>query len=258
MQLFKRFINWNRGASQWFDRMFLPADYRIDGNRDYVDNLVRTYVRPGDLIYDVGGGKRPFFSAEEKHESSLRVTGIDISERELTRAPVGAYDEILACDIAEVAGRRDGDVVICQAVLEHVRDTENAFKGIASLLKAGGKALIFVPSRNAVFARMNLLLPQKMKESILYGIYPSTRESQGFPSFYHRCTPYDFIQLSRKNGMAVEHTRFYYKSSYFEFLFPAYVLWRLYQRIAIMLIGNQAAETFFMVLVKGPPLSRSD
>lgn len=253
MQLFRRFVKLNRSASQWFDRVFMPVSYRVDGNRDYVDNLVRTYVRSGDLVYDVGGGKNPFFSAEEKGELSLRVTGIDINERELARAPVGAYDELSACDIAEVAARQDGDVVICQAVLEHVKDTENAFKGIASLLKSGGRALIFVPSRNAVFARMNLLLPQKLKESILYGIYPSTRESQGFPSFYHRCTPRDFMELSRENGMVVEHARYYFKSSYFEFLFPVYVLWRLYQLVALLVIGNQAAETFSMVLAKRAP-----
>lgn len=253
MQLFRRFIKWNRKASQWFDRVFIPASYRVDGNRDYLDNLVGTYVRSGDVIYDVGGGKNPYFSTAEKRGLSLRVTGIDISERELVRAPVGAYDELMACDIAEVAGRRDGDVVICQAVLEHVKDTENAFKGIASLLKSGGRALIFVPSRNAVFARMNLLLPQKLKENILYGIYPSTRESQGFPSFYHRCTPRDFMELSRENGMVVEHARYYFKSSYFEFFFPVYVLWRLYQRVALLVIGNQAAETFSMVLAKRAP-----
>lgn len=253
MQLFRRLIDWNRKASQWFDRVFLPASYRVDGNRDYVDNLVRSHVRPGDLIYDVGGGKNPFFPAEEKSGLSLRVTGIDISEQELARAPAGAYDETLACDIAKLVGRRDGDVVICQAVLEHVKDTENAFKAMASLLKAGGQALIFVPSRNALFARINLLLPQGMKESILYGIYPSSRESQGFPSFYHRCTPRDFARMAHENGMAVEHARYYFKSSYFEFFFPAYVLWRLYQRIAVLLIGNQAAETFSMVMVKRSP-----
>ncbi len=148
------------------------------------------------------------------------------------------------------SGREDGDVIICQAVLEHVKDTENAFRAMASLLKPGGRALIFVPSRNAVFARINLLLPQKMKEAILYGIYPSTRESQGFTSFYHRCTPGDFIQLTQENGMAVEHARYYYKSGYFEFFFPVYVLWRLYQQIAVWLVGKQAAETFAMVLAK--------
>lgn len=171
----------------------------------------------------------------------------------MARAPAGAYDETLACDIAKLVGRRDGDEVICQAVLEHVKDTENAFKAMASLLKAGGQALIFVPSRNALFARINLLLPQGMKESILYGIYPSTRESQGFPSFYHRCTPRDFARMAHENGMAVEHARYYYKSCYFEFFFPAYVLWRLYQGIAVLLIGNQAAETFSMVFAKRSP-----
>jgi SAM-dependent methyltransferase len=252
MHILRYLINLNRNMSQWFDRVFLPSEYRIDGNREYVEKLVRSYVKQGDFIYDVGGGKNPFFSPEEKKLLSLRVVGIDISEQQLSRAPTGAYDQISASDIAEVAGDSDGDIVICQAVLEHVRDTENAFRAIASLLNSGGRALIFVPCRNALFARLNNLLPQKAKERILYGIYPSTRESQGFPSFYHRCTPRDFTNLAQANGMSVEYARHYYKSSYFEFLFPVYVLWRIYQLIAKMLIGNQAAETFSMILVKRP------
>ena len=250
MGLFRKFVDFNRRLSKYFDSHFVAAAYCVDGNRDYKDNLVRHYVSVGCTIYDVGGGKGPFFSLEEKENLKLNVIGIDISNAELSRAPEGAYDCIFASDIAEVEGGGDGDVVICQAVLEHVQDTEGAIRAISSLLKEGGLALIFVPCRNALFARLNMLLPQKIKELILYSIYPSTREAQGFPSYYLRCTPRDFAGMANNNGMDVEVEKFYFKSSYFEFLFPVYVLWRIYQWVAVRLVRYQAAETFSMVLVK--------
>lgn len=250
MHPFRCFINLNRKASQWFDRIFMSPSYRIDGNTDYMYNLVRSNIKRGDLIYDVGGGKSPFFTVEEKKTLSLRIVGIDISNEELSRAPAGAYDQVSARDITQVDGDCNGDVVICQAVLEHVTDTKSAIRAIASLLKVGGRALIFVPSRNALYARINMLLPQKLKERILYWVYPETHERRGFPSYYNLCTPRDIYQLAQISGMTVEHVRYYYKSSYFEVIFPVYILWRINQLIMRFFIGNQSAETFSMVMVK--------
>src|SRR5262249_9719381 len=72
-------------------------------------------------------------------------------------------------------GSSEADLVICQAVLEHVADTGSAMSCIASMLKPGGVALLFIPSRNAAFARLNLALPSGFKRALLHGLYPSTR-----------------------------------------------------------------------------------
>ncbi len=72
--------------------------------------------------------------------------------------------------------------MICQALLEHVPSTERAFRAIGSLLKPGGLALIFAPSRNAVFARLNLLLPQRLKRAILFAVFPESRYRDGYSS----------------------------------------------------------------------------
>ncbi|MDE3022001.1 MAG: class I SAM-dependent methyltransferase [Pseudomonadota bacterium] len=197
----------------------------------------------------LGGGKQPFVSPEKKAALSLNVVGIDISQSELDIAPVGGYDETVCADIANVHGVGDGDLVICQAVLEHVKDTEGAMRSIASLLKPGGKAF-FVPSQNAVFARLNVLLPENLKRKILYGVYPNARAAQGFPSFYHKCTPDDFIDMAKHNGLTEVESRYYYISSYFSFLFPVYLIWRIWVVLFKFYASHQAAETFSMVLVK--------
>lgn len=250
MKIIRSFITWNVSISKWFDRKFLPPALLLDGNQDFLLNFAPKYLSSNQKIYDVGGGKQPYIDVTKKQRLNLTVIGVDISASELAKAPSGAYDETICADIAQYKGRNDGDIVICQAVLEHVKDTPGAIASISSLLKPGGKALIFVPSRNALFARLNLLLPQKIKERILFSVYPTSRAAQGFPSFYYRCTPDDFIALANASNMELTAAKYYYISSYFGFFFPLYVVWRIWILLFKLVAGHQAAETFSMMLVK--------
>jgi len=40
-------------------------------------------------------------------------------------------------------------------LLKHVSDVQAALVNIATILKPGGRVLIFIPSRNAIFDRLN-------------------------------------------------------------------------------------------------------
>jgi len=232
-----------------FDK-FLPGEHRIDGNADFIDNLVPQYTPAGAVVYDAGGGRNPLISMERKSQLRLNVVGLDIDAGELAGAPSGRYNRTICADIVSYRGAGDADLVICQALLEHVVDTGHALESIASILKPGGLALLFVPSRNAVYARINLLLPQKLKERILFGIYPHMRRSQGFPAYYDRCTPAALAALALRKGLHVVERRVYFQSDYFRFCFPIHALWRLWVLLFRKLAGCQAAETFSLVLQK--------
>lgn len=237
-----------------FDRLF-AAELRVDGNSTFRRSLVWWHVRPGMLVYDVGGGKRPFFSPEQKSNLKLRVCGVDISQAELDAAPAGSYDTALCADITSFKGSSDADLVICRAVLEHVPDTDRALGAIASILRPGGKALLFVPCRNAFFARLNLLLPHQFKRNVLFALLPETQAAHGFRSYYHRCTPADFRAMSAGLGLAVEELKTYSMSAYFSLFFPMYLLWRSWTLMARRLGWEQACETFSVVLRKPVALS---
>jgi 2-polyprenyl-6-hydroxyphenyl methylase/3-demethylubiquinone-9 3-methyltransferase len=235
----------------WLSRKFdelLPADYRIDGNRNFREEVVPAYLQRGQTVYDIGGGKQPCLSVDRKNALDLNIVGIDIDADELRQAPDGAYDDVVCVDISTYRGDEQADIVICQALLEHVRDVEAAFAAIRSCLKLGGRALIFVPSRNAVFARLNILLPERLKRTILHTVFPNTRNAQGFPSFYDNCTPNDFVRMASTHSFTVEEARYFYKSSYFSFFFPFYFVWRIWVVLFRTLRKEQAAETFSMVL----------
>ena len=245
------FIESQRALSEDFDSL-LPTHYSVDGHDDFMSSLIPRFLRSGATVYEVGGGKHPSIDLATKRKLGLRVIGLDISASELAAAPKGIYDDTIAGDICNIRGAGDGDLIICKGVLEHVKDAECAFAGLQSLLKPGGVALLFVPSRNAVFSRLNRLLPESFKRRILFTIFPHKKTDSGFPAWYDRCTPRDFRELARLNGMEVLDEHHYYRSSYFSFFFPLYLGWRFWVLAFHAVMGSQAAETFTMALMRVP------
>ncbi len=243
----RKFVESQKQLSRAVDS-HLPRELWVDGNRDFVDVVVPRYLSPSLTVYDVGGGKHPLVSAEAKRNLALRVIGLDIDERELKRAPAGCYDEIVVADLSSYRGRGDADLVICQALLEHVKNTDGAIAAIGSLLKPGGVALLFVPSKNAPFARLNRALPEALKRALLFSIFPGSSEGHGFPAYYDRCTPGDMEAMAERHGLRVRDLNAYYQSTYFSFFFPLYVAWRAWTIFGKNVIGAQAAETFTVVL----------
>ena len=249
MGFFRRFLD---NQIVWSNRLdtLLPHGFRIDGNQDFIHNFATEYLTPAALVYDVGGGKQPMISVESKQELGIRVVGVDIDENELRSAPAGAYDSVVCCDITRYQGRGDADVVLCQALLEHVADTASALRAIESILKPGGVALLFVPSANAVYARLNRFIPERLKRAILFHIFPEAAKAQGFRAYYDRCTPHGIQLVAGDLGLRTERMRLYYRSDYFAFLAPIYALWRAWILAFYAIDRERAAETFSVALRK--------
>jgi SAM-dependent methyltransferase len=169
-------------------------------------------------------------------------------------APAGVYDETICCDVTDYLSDAQADIVICAALLEHVRDTGAALRGIASLLKPRGVALLFVHSRNAVYTRINRITPEWFKRWLPRAIYGDFAEIEagliGFPAYYDRCTPRDICAMAQTTGFSIESLRVYFASAYMQFLPPLRVAWRLWQILFRKLVGDQAAETMSVVLRK--------
>jgi 2-polyprenyl-6-hydroxyphenyl methylase/3-demethylubiquinone-9 3-methyltransferase len=249
----RRFVDWQQRICSRFDRL-LPAEYSVSGKRHFLQEIVTSHLPEHAVVYDIGGGKNPTIPTAEKAARHLHVVGLDADLTELAKAPDAAYDRTVVADITRFKGGADADLVICSTVFEHVRDTEAAISVIATILRPGGRLLIFVPSRNALFARLNLLLPEAVKRGIMFALFPQKRRLQGFPAYYNKCTPREMRALLARYGYEVEQLHTYYKSNYFSFLVPLYVLWRFYQLIQRPLRGEQAAETFTIVArkIQGP------
>lgn len=248
--ILKSFLEYNKRLSEKLDQM-LPDCYREGGNDHFRSNVVPYLLKPDMRVYDLGGGSRPCLSAEEKTELRLVVIGVDVDADELSRAPVGSYDKSIVADLTRFVGHGDGDLAICQSTLEHVTDTSAAMRGISSTLKPGGLASIFAPNRNALFARINLLLPENFKRKILFTFFPNKALGHdGFKAYYANCTPNKLRKIADTCGLDFLQEHAFWKSTYFSVFFPAYLLWRLWTIVGRSLIGSEVSENFILVFRK--------
>lgn len=252
--MMRQFINWQMAISVGFDRLF-PQKYCLDGQTVFQRVVAPRFISKGMTIYDVGAGKRPYITRAMKDDLTLTVIGLDIDQRELDLAPEGAYTRTVCADISVYEGNRDADLVICQAVLEHVLDVGRALRGIASILRPGGAALIFLPCRNALYARLNTLLPQRLKRKLLFTIFPNQRRICGFPSYYDRCTPRGISKLAAQHKLLVREIHPYYYSPYFTFFFPFHLIWRAWSLFSRAFAGDEGAETFTIILEHCDPMN---
>ena len=250
--LARRFLDLNRRISRAADRALAPAAMRLDGFGAFNNEVLERLVAPGQLVYELGGGSQPFLWESRRAELGIGLIGLDISAEELAAAvPPHCYDRTIVADITRWRGAGDGDLVICRSTLEHVRDMDGALAGIASALKEGGRAALFMPCRNAPFAWLNRLLPERAKRLMLYAAFPEKAEGHdGFPAFYDRATPREIVTLAAAHGLSPVERRVFWMSDYFSVFFPAFLLWRAWTHLARALIGDNFCETFALVLEK--------
>jgi SAM-dependent methyltransferase len=215
---------------------------------DFAHRVVPEMLRAGMHVWDVGCGSRTVVAGTTKKALRLKVTGLDVDQSELALMEPGVCDETVVADLCLFRGDGSADLVLCQDVLEHVADVNRAFAGLVSIVKPGGKIAICAPCRNALFARLNLLLPECAKRSLLYWIWPRKADGHsGFPARYDRCTINDFTALADAHGLEVCELRAYWRTTYFTFLLPLWALWRAWQIVARAAVGDQAAEGFVLI-----------
>ena len=99
-------------------------------------------------ILDFGCGKGAMFSEIAKINPSAALIGVDVSEKALksARKKVQNHSFILVKEGEKLPFKENCfDFIIASDVLEHIYDTELAFKELCRVLKHNGKILISVP-----------------------------------------------------------------------------------------------------------------
>lgn len=200
MNVFRLFVALNQNLSRRFDSIFSDK-IREDGNQYFLQKLLPKALQRNNVVYDAGGGFQPCITAVKKAVLNIELVGVDISGSELDAAPPRTYDRTITADICNFEGEEDADIVVCQALLEHVPNTPGAIKSMASILKPDGRIFIFVPSRNAVFARLNLISPEAIKLKLLHTFFPKKTGHAGFKAYYDHCTPSQIENLAVTNNL---------------------------------------------------------
>jgi 2-polyprenyl-6-hydroxyphenyl methylase/3-demethylubiquinone-9 3-methyltransferase len=226
---------------------------RSSGMNEFRRRVVPGLLRPGLRVLDVGGGRAPVIPSETVERLDLKVIGLDVSEAELLAAPRGSYAELVVGDMTDARIPGTFDLILSQAVLEHVHDTRRAIANLAGVLSKGGTMAHFVPCRNAPFAVLNRLLGNSLARRILFGIYPERERSSGFPAYYDRCVPSELGQICKASGLEIVSLEPYFVSDYWQFFAPAHALDLSRQVIMHWLRASDLAETMVVVARKPPP-----
>lgn len=243
ISVIRNFIETNRTLSSRFEGLF--NFNRDDGLllREVFENL-ESY----SSIADVGGGKKPAKEIIGKVTDNLVYDGYDISLDELNEAR-NSYTDIYQLDLtSNITDIKRYDLIICLNTLEHVSDVKPAIKNLAEMLNDGGHLYIKLPSKYAIFAQLNKLLPQTLKKNLLHAVFPE-KVGDGFEAYYDCACPDQIIEISHKNGLSLIEKNLVKWSSYFTFFLPLYILWRMVT-IFQNVFNKNYCESFEILLKK--------
>lgn len=223
--MLREFIDINKRLSQYVDGFVVRPNDDKTVLKEFIANISNT-----ELVADVGGGKKPAkIMVGAEGAVGARYDGFDLSLDELLQAE-DIYSSVYALDITEPneVCQEKYHKIICRSTLEHVLDTEKAIFSLSKMLRDGGQLYICVPYRFAIFAIVNRILPNEFKKRMLHYIFPK-KCGDGFPAYYLDCTLSRMERVAAKSGLAKtpDTVNKVYMSSYFTFLFPLYLIWRI-------------------------------
>ena len=94
-------------------------------------------------VLDVGSGTKAW--PQLLADCGYQVTAIDEGDSYWGVQPVNRHHHLLRDDITAPTLTSEFDAVTCISVLEHIPDHDAAVRGLRSLLKRGGHAIVSVP-----------------------------------------------------------------------------------------------------------------
>lgn len=152
----------------------------------FVKNLIETYsIR---TICDIGGGANPLLDLDYIERKHLDYTVLDISEKELEKAPK-QYSKI-NCNIADKNFNleRRFDFAFSKMLAEHTKDAAKFHKNVFTLLNPGGIAVHFFPTLYTLPFFINRIFPDEITQKLLDLFSPrDSYQYSKFPAYYKWC-----------------------------------------------------------------------
>jgi 2-polyprenyl-6-hydroxyphenyl methylase/3-demethylubiquinone-9 3-methyltransferase len=245
-----RFLEANRQASRYLEARLPQA--RVNTQQIYQET-VGDYMnaRPGQVVVDVGGGRRCSFAHHRRPELGTKIIAVDVSEDEL--AVNTDVDEKHVADVTDglPVGDEEADLVVSHSVLEHLTEVRPFLADTRRVLKPGGYTIHRFPSKLAPFSVANRLLPRDVSRRLLRALIPGSSGRLGFPAYYDHCTDAAMRRLLDEEGFDVVSSRVsYYQSDYFEFALPVYAVSALWELVISALRLRPLAATVVVVARK--------
>ena len=175
----------------------LPANhprYRNDWLEGF-EEAAREVLRPGSVVLDVGGGRRPAIPRDAR-PPGVRYVGLDLSRSELEAAEPGSYDEMIEGDIVHPIPSLEArfDLIVSWQVLEHVASMDAAVANVRRYLRPGGRFVGHLSGGRALFALVNRAVPHRLAVLIMSRLLGRDPRLV-FPATYDSCTYSELTRL---------------------------------------------------------------
>jgi ubiquinone/menaquinone biosynthesis C-methylase UbiE len=245
----RSFIDVNRRGSRFFKPYFPQTKLQIF---PLYDKIVTECMNrnPGNVVVDVGGGKRCRFAKYREKELKTKIVSVDVSMREMQDN--SDVDEKRVADVTHALPCTDmeADLLVSSSVLEHLQALPPFLRECARVLKHDGYFVHVFSCKFAPFALLNQALPSSISKLLLSLVFPGS--NLGYRAFYDHCYPSAVRQLLESNGLKVQSLVVSYsQSDYFDFLLPVYLLSALYE-LAVWRLGLTNLCAYVLVVARKP------
>lgn len=249
MNPIRAFIRWNRSVCKRIESCLPQAAASIE--TQYL-NAVEKYMnaRGNQVIVDVGGGRSCRFAARRDPSLQNRIVCVDVSgdEMQFNRD----VDEKRVCDIMQDLPfeAESVDLLVSRSVLEHLEQQDRFLANSYRVLKPGGVCVHLFPSKYALFALINQMLPAKISRWLVNSVFEGTKGILGFPAIYDKTYDTAFRSALAAAGLSVEEIQNgYYQSSYFSFFVPFFLISAFYE-MCVMRLGIRNLCAYLLVIAR--------
>jgi SAM-dependent methyltransferase len=194
-----------------------------DGFDEVVGELIN---RPGcSTVLDIGAGRESSYAPLIRDRGQKYLIGMDVDHDEVARNK--SLDRAIVADACSPFDLEPAsvDLALAKSVVEHLPDVPEFLRNVHRVLRPQGRLVVFFPGRNAPFAIINRMLPERAKERILSSLVPGHEGIVGFKTYYDNTVYSAFTAALESTGFVKEDEKVsYFSSSYFAFFLPVYAL----------------------------------
>ena len=224
------------------------AEYSTRWRADFKDLAAPTLIS-GATVLDVGAGRRPVFTPEERPDG-VSYVGLDVVRSELDAAPEGSYGEKITADATRRLTALDGrfDLVVSWQVLEHVTTVSAALDNFRAYLKPGGIAVISLSGRYSLFGLLNMVIPQRLGVQLVAQVMRRDPDTV-FPAYYDECYHAALGRLAQAWSSATIIS-LWNGAAYFQTIRPVLAVYIFFEQWAVASDRANLATHYFLLLRK--------
>jgi ubiquinone/menaquinone biosynthesis C-methylase UbiE len=210
----------------------------IDGTIAFF-NRVNSLIKESFVVLDVGCGRGAHNEDSVPIRKNLRnlrgkvakVIGIDINQSAKNNPFLDEF--YLLQGYKWPINDNSVDMIICDNVLEHIKNPDEFFAEITRVLQNGGFLCLRTPNKWSYIALVATIIPNKYHTKVTSFAQDDRKEEDVFPTFY-RCNSVSSLKRMMKKSGFETYVVYGYEAepSYLSFSTIAYFFGVLHQRLA--------------------------